>query len=83
MREELAPEKTSSSSKGRSSERPYTAMYLSGLRIGFTSNDLRTMPLPRLIQFIDEYNAMNTPSKNEDENKPRKATQADIDSMLA
>lgn len=61
--------------KGREPKRPYSSMYLSGLKLGFSTNDLRTMPFMRLICFIDAINS-------EVPNGPREANQDDINRLL-
>lgn len=64
---------------------PYTAIYLGGLRLGLSSEDLRRMPYQRLSAMlfavndgIGETTQTSQPKKN-----ARQATQADIDRLLA
>ena len=58
-------------------------MYVSGLKLGLTTADLRTMPYPRLVNMITAWNEANAPS---DGGQPKSdvvnATQAHIDSIL-
>lgn len=78
---ETPPPTKSANSKGREKSRPYTSLYLLGLKIGFTTQDLLFMELPRLTCFVREWASMN--STDSEESAVREATQADIDSMLA
>ena len=43
---------------GPGTSRPYTALYVSGLRLGLTASDLASMPLPRLLFMMGEYSSM-------------------------
>lgn len=45
--------------------------------MGFTSQDLKTMSLSRLVFMAGVYGSANGKS-NEEQGKPREATQADI-----
>lgn len=54
-------------------------MYVSGLRMGLTTDDLRAMPLMRLSAMIAAYNGFD---EDEGKGNVRKATQEDIRRML-
>ena len=80
--EPATPSKNASSGKGHLSL-PYTFMYVSGLKLGLSSEDLRRMPYNRLVYMLRAWNEANTPSE------PKKkgeavvdATQAHIDAIL-
>ena len=60
---------------------PYTAIYLGGLRLGFTTEDLRVMPYQRLNAML--YTANEGIHTEPTKPKARPATQADIDRLLA
>lgn len=55
-------------------------MYVSGLRMGLTTEDLRTMPLMRLSAYIAAYNGFD--EEGDGKSKVRQATQEDIRRML-
>ena len=59
-------------------ERPYGAMYLSLLSMGFTTADLVDMPFQQAVEFIHAENERNEPDKP----SVREATQADIRDLL-
>lgn len=69
-------------SKGGDNPFPYSGMYLMGLKLGFTTDDLKTMPYTRLVMFIDEYAWQNEPDDQDENNGVRDATQSDIDRIL-
>jgi hypothetical protein len=71
----------SSDGGGSAKSLPYTTVFLSGMRMGFTAQELKAMSYTRLLNFIDSYNELMTPEK-EGEPTVREATQADIQSML-
>lgn len=55
-------------------------MVLSLLKLGFTTRDLREMPLTTCMHFVEAHNElMGEPTSS----GPRKATKADIQRMLA
>lgn len=56
-------------------------MYVSGLRMGLTTEDLRTMPLMRLSAYIAAYNGFDEEDGG-GKSKVRQATQDDIRNML-
>lgn len=56
-------------------------MYVSGLRMGLTTEDLRTMPLMRLSALIAAYNGFDEEDGG-GKSKVRQATQEDIRRML-
>ena len=80
---ELATPSKNAKSKGRELSLPYTFMYVSGLKLGLTTADLRTMPYPRLVNMISAWNEANSST---DESQPKEtvvnATQAHIDAIL-
>lgn len=55
-----------------------------GLRMGFTSSDLKRMSVGTLINFVDEYCESNGSGRRKDESDGgvRKATQSDIDRIF-
>lgn len=57
-------------------------MYVSGLKLGFTTADLRTMPYPRLVNMISAWNEANAPSDDKPKDTVVDATQAHIDAIL-
>ncbi len=59
---------------------PYTRAYVSGLRMGLTSDDLNSMPFGRLAWMLEEWAAMNGPKRSRP--SVRKATQKDIELLL-
>ena len=69
-------------SKGGVNPFPYSGIYLMGLKLGFTTEDLRTMPYTRLVMFIDEYAWQNEPEDDGKNDGVREATQADINRYL-
>lgn len=58
-------------------------MYLSLMRLGFSSDDVRAMPLTIAGSFISASNELMGASRNDAHSGVREATQADIDRMLA
>lgn len=56
-------------------EFPYAALYLLGMRMGFSTADLKSMSLSRLVFMAEAYASAN---KQDNPNQPREATQADI-----
>lgn len=60
--------------------RPYTGMLLSLLKLGFSTADLRALPLTMCLEFIGAHNEM---AGAPEEGGTREATQADIQRMLA
>lgn len=50
-------------------------MVISALKLGFTTDDMREMPMNMVINFITASNDMN----DYEDNDTRDATQADID----
>lgn len=61
---------------------PYTFMYVSGLKLGLTTEDLRHMPYNRLANMIFAWNEATAPPKKKDGGSVIDATQAHIDSIL-
>lgn len=53
----------------------YSSMVISALKLGFTTDDMREMPMNMVINFITASNDMN----DYEDNDTRDATQADID----
>ena len=67
---------------------PYTALVLAGVGIGLPLREVRLMGLSELRMFItadqERHEAANAASGDEQAgDKPRKATQADIDALFA
>ena len=61
---------------------PYTSIYLGGLRLGLSTEDLRRMPYQRLSAMLfASTEGITTTSKPK--KTTREATQADIDRLLA
>lgn len=54
-------------------------MILSGMKMGFSFQEVKHMSLTRLGNYIDAYNELNAP---EEEGTTRIATQADIDALV-
>jgi hypothetical protein len=57
-------------------------MYVSGLKLGLTTADLRTMPYPRLVNMITAWNEANAPADSKPKDTVVDATQAHIDAIL-
>lgn len=57
-------------------------MYVSGLKLGFTTSDLRTMPFNRLANMLIAWKEANAPSDSESKDTVVDATQAHIDAIL-
>lgn len=57
-------------------------MYVSGLKLGLTTADLRTMPYPRLVNMITAWKDANEPSNPKPKETVIDATQAHIDAIL-
>lgn len=57
-------------------------MYVSGLKLGFTTADLRTMPFSRLANMLTAWNEANAPSDSKPQDTVVDATQAHIDAIL-
>ncbi|MBQ9955292.1 MAG: hypothetical protein IJO87_07675 [Eggerthellaceae bacterium] len=58
-------------------------MYVSGLKLGLTTADLRRMPYNRLTLMLQAWNEANTPSDQKDKGgSVIEATQAHIDAIL-
>lgn len=55
-------------------------MALSLMKLGFTTRDLREMPLTTCMHFVEAHNEM---MGQDSQSGPRDATQADIQRMLA
>lgn len=56
---------------------PYSVTYLNGLHLGFSREDLRTMPYGELVCFIRAYG--ETVRDNEQESdEPKQGTRDDI-----
>lgn len=55
-------------------------MYVSGLKLGLTTQDLKRMPYMRLANMIQAWNEANAPKSEKDE-EVREATQADIQAL--
>ena len=71
---------TASKSKGAGkSPRPYTALMMSAVRLGFSMEELRTMRYPLLMFMVHEFTADSSTGKKE---VAREATQADINALL-
>lgn len=58
-------------------------MYISLMRLGFSSSDVRCMPLTMACSFIEAGNELAGAPKGDAPRGVRDATQADIDRMLA
>ena len=58
---------------------PYTYMYVSGLKLGLTHEQLRTMPYNRLVYMLQAWTEANQP---EEKDSVRQATQADMDAFF-
>lgn len=58
-------------------------MYVSLMRLGFSSEDVRAMPITIAGAFIRASNELTGVSSKDAPVSVRKATQADIDRMLA
>ena len=54
-------------------------MYVSGLKLGLSHEQLRTMPYNRLVYMLQAWTEANQP---EDKNAVRQATQADMDAFF-
>lgn len=54
-------------------------MYVSGLKLGLSSEDLRRMPFFRLANMIRAWNEASSPRSQD--GGARAATQADIDAL--
>lgn len=59
---------------------PYTSMFVGAVSMGFSTEDLRTMPLNRLLWFIHVHNLNSAPKS--DEPKPRKGTVDELKRIL-
>lgn len=57
-------------------------MYVSGLKLGLTTGDLRRMPYKMLTCMLQAWNEANAPSEEKDDVKVVEATQAHIDAIL-
>lgn len=58
-------------------------MYVSGLKLGLTTGDLRRMPYKQLTYMLQAWNEANAPSEEKkDDVKVIEATQAHIDAIL-
>lgn len=57
-------------------------MYVSGLKLGLTTEDLRRMPYNRLANMIYAWNETVSPPKKNQGGTVIDATQAHIDSIL-
>lgn len=63
---------------------PYSEMYLVGLKLGFTTEDMRRMPFTRLAMFImayNEHNGVDDGGRGRTDGI-RDATQNDIDRLM-
>lgn len=65
-----------SSDGDRDFDRPYTCLYLAGLKAGFTTSDLRAMGYSRLLCFLEANIEMNATNES---GGSRMANQDDID----
>lgn len=61
------------------SPRPYTALMMSAVRLGFSMEELRTMRYPLLLFMVHEFTA-DAPKGNKEVVK--EATQSDINALL-
>lgn len=61
---------------------PYTFMYVSGLKLGLTTGDLRRMPYKQLTYMLQAWNEANEPSEEKCDVNVIEATQAHIDAIL-
>lgn len=58
-------------------------MYVSGLKLGLTTGDLRRMPYKMLTYMLQAWNEANAPSDpKKDESQVIEATQSHIDAIL-
>ena len=73
----------SSKSKGKGPrakpDAPYTSMYLSGLGMGFTTQDLESMPFGQLMWFLHAQSDMHEISSG---SKKKQGSSRDLLSMV-
>lgn len=60
---------------------PYTSMYVGAVSMGFSCEELRTMPLNRLMWFIHAHNENNKPPE-EKEPPYREGTVEELKAIL-
>lgn len=66
---------------GKRSSRPYTSMYVGAIGMGFTTADLKSMPLSQLLWFI-HCNNENQTGEGEKEQPTRRGTVKELKKIL-
>ena len=76
----IAPPPSAGEENSGSKSRPYMRMYVGAIGMGFTTADLKTMPLDRLMWLI-HCNNLNNGAK-EPEEKYQKGTVAQLKKLI-
>lgn len=76
------PPSAKANKSGEVKGRPYTAMYIAGIGMGFTTMDLRSMPPCRLMWFIHQNNLNNGAPDPEEGKGYRDGTIAELKKIL-